>query len=118
MFDFLPPIWNGTLREHYLLLFSLAGGFGVLAGLVGAWFGARFGTRRVMQEVLEALPSNSQQELANQQLNQLSQAVDTMSIEIERLSEGQRFAAKLLAERSNKFSSSPADRPPGVITPH
>jgi len=45
--------------------------------------------------------------------------VDTMSIEIERLSEGQRFAAKLLADRSsNRFSEAPADRPPGVITPH
>jgi len=118
MFDF-PPGWNGTLREHYLLLFSVAGGIALVAGLAGAWLGARFGTRRVVQEVLEVLPSSSQQELTNQQLRGLSQAVDTMSIEIERLSEGQRFAAKLLADRSsNRFSEAPADRPPGVITPH
>jgi hypothetical protein len=119
MWDFLPPVWNGTLREHYLLLFSAAGGIAVVCGLVGAWFGARFGTRRVVQEVLEVLPSGSQQELTNQQLHRLSQAVDTMSIEIERLSEGQRFTAKLLTDRgATKLASSPADRPPGVTTPH
>lgn len=119
MLDFLPPVWNGTLREHYLILFGAAGGIALVAGLVGAWFGARFGTRRVVQEVLDVLPSSSQQEMANQQLRQLSQAVDTMSIEIERLSEGQRFAAKLLADRSSsKLPSAPADRAPGVITPH
>jgi hypothetical protein len=117
MFDFLPPVWNGTLREHYLILFTAAGSIALVAGLVGAWFGARFGTRRVVQEVLDVLPSASQQELANQQLYKLSQAVDTMSIEIERLSEGQRFAAKLLADRGNKFAAA-GDRPPGVVTPH
>lgn len=31
----------------------------------------------------------------------LEQAVDTMAIEIERMTEAQRFTAKLLAERSN-----------------
>jgi hypothetical protein len=118
MFDFLPPVWNGTLREHYLILFSAAGGIAVIAGLAGAWFGARFGTRRVIQEVLDVLPSSTQQEQTNQQLRGLSQAVDTMAVEIERLSEGQRYAARLLADRgANKFSP-PADRPPGAITPH
>lgn len=119
MFDFLPPVWNGTLREHYLILFSAAGSIAIIAGLAGAWFGARFGTRRVIQEVLEVLPSSSQQQLTNQQLRGLSHAVDTMSVEIERLSEGQRFAAKLLADRApSKFSSGQGDRPPGAITPH
>lgn len=118
MFDF-PPVWNGTLREHYLLLFSVAGGIALIAGILGAWLGARFGTRRVVEEVLDNLPGGSHQVLTNQQLSRLSNAVDAMSIEIERLSEGQRFAAKLLAERSaNKFPAPPADRPAGVITPH
>jgi hypothetical protein len=115
MFDFLPPIWNGTLREHYLLLFSAAGAIGLVAGLAGAWFGAHFGTRRVVQEMLERLPNSAQQQLANEQLFQLSQAVDTLSVEVERLSEGQRYAAKLLADRNSRNL---ADRPSGVITPH
>lgn len=115
MQEFFPPIWNGTLREHYLLLFSAAGGVGLVAGLVGAWLGARFGTRRVVRQILDALPSPERQELTNVQLSQLGQAVDAMSIEVERLSEGQRFTARLLAERSVAAQSS---RPPEVITPH
>ena len=119
MFEIFPPIWNGTLREHYLILFGAAGSIAVVAGLIGAWFGARFGMRRVVQEVVEALPSTSQQEQAAYQLTRLSQAMDAMSIEIERLSEGQRFAAKLLAERAGRPISNPApERAPGVITPH
>jgi len=116
MRDFLPPIFNGTLREHYLLLFGIAGGIGVLCGLAGAWLGARLGSRRVLREVLEGLPSSRQQDLTNDQLLRLSQAVDVMSVEVERLAEGQRFAAKLLTDRAARVPSS--DRPPGVITPH
>jgi hypothetical protein len=118
MFEF-PAVWNGTLREHYLLLFGVAGSIALVTGIVGAWLGARFGARRVVQEVLEALPSSLQQDLANQQLVRLSQAVDVMSVEIERLSEGQRFAAKLLTERAGKqIPSAAVERQPGVITPH
>ncbi len=117
--EIFPQVWNGTLREHYLLLFSVAGGIALTAGILGAWLGARFGTRRVVNEVLDALPSADQQELANQQLTRLSYAVDVMSVEIERLSEGQRFTARLLAEReASQFPKAPAEKAPGVITPH
>lgn len=119
MVDWFPQLWNGTLREHYLLLFSVAGSIALVGGVVGAWVGARFGTRRVVREVLDALPSSDEQQLTNQQLHRLSQAVDVMAVEIERLSEGQRFTARLLAERaSTQFSKQSAERTPGVITPH
>jgi hypothetical protein len=119
LFELFPPVWNGTLREHYLILFGAAGSIAVVAGLVGAWFGARFGMRRVVQQIVDSLPSTSQQEQTTYQLARLSQAMDAVSIEIERLSEGQRFAAKLLAERAGHPLSNPApERPPGVITPH
>ena len=119
MFDF-PQIWNGTLRDHYLLLFSVAGAVALAAGIIGAWIGARFGARRLVRDVLAALPnSQQQQELAAMQMAQLSQAVDAMSIEIERLSEGQRYTAKLLTDRAAapRNNASP-DRPVGQITPH
>jgi hypothetical protein len=116
--DFFPQVWNGTLREHYLLLFSVAGGIAMAAGLLGAWLGARFGTRRVVSEMLDALPSSDQQALANQQLLRLSQAVDVMAVEIERLSEGQRYTTRLLSERGANQLPKQADRAPGVVTPH
>ena len=43
-------------------------------------------------------------------LGQLQQAVDAIAIEVERLSEGQRFAAKLLAENVPVVASIPGKR--------
>jgi hypothetical protein len=37
---------------------------------------------------------------AQQRLDQLQQAVDTIAVEVERISEGQRFVTKLLSDRS------------------
>jgi len=40
-------------------------------------------------------------------LGQLQQAVDAIAIEVERLSEGQRFTTKLLAEREREAAQIP-----------
>jgi len=40
-------------------------------------------------------------------LGQLQQAVDAIAIEVERLSEGQRFKTKLLAERERELAQIP-----------
>ena len=40
------------------------------------------------------------------QIRQLQDSVDAMAIELERISEGQRFTAKLLAERSGGWRRS------------
>jgi hypothetical protein len=42
--------------------------------------------------------------LAAQRLERLEQAVDTIAIEIERISENQRFTTKLLSERDRDSS--------------
>lgn len=44
------------------------------------------------------------------QLQQLQASVDTMAIELERMSEAQRFTAKLMAERSTALPSGAAPR--------
>ena len=44
------------------------------------------------------LPSPINTELAAQ-MNRIEQAVDTMSVEVERISEAQRYQAKLLTDR-------------------
>ena len=40
-------------------------------------------------------------------LGQLQQAVDAIAIEVERLSEGQRFTTKLLAEQAKEVAAGP-----------
>lgn len=46
-------------------------------------------------------------------LDRIEQAVDTIAIEVERISEGQRFTSKLLAEKD-----APAKVPARQVTPH
>lgn len=95
----LPPIWNGTLREHYVLLFSAAGAIATLAGSAAAWLGAQVGGRRVAREAAtEAV--RSIEGVTQHQLAALQHAVEAMAVEVERIGEAQRFSARLLAERA------------------
>jgi len=48
-----PQIFNGTLREHYVLLFGMAGGIAAVVGFVAAWIGAQFGARRAARMAAE-----------------------------------------------------------------
>lgn len=47
-------------------------------------------------------------------------ALDSLAIEVERISEAQRFTARILADRHDapRPSSLPSSLPPSVITPH
>ena len=61
--DILPRMINGTLREHYILLFGAATTVSIVAGSVGAWFGARFATRAAIREAeafAQAEPSRAE----------------------------------------------------------
>jgi TolA-binding protein len=44
-------------------------------------------------------PATHRNDDTSQQLRQMQQSIDAMAIEIERISEGQRFVTKVLAER-------------------
>jgi hypothetical protein len=63
----------------------------VILVLGRAWLARRQAPPPVPYEQLENI---------EMRLVQLQQAIDDVAIEMERLAEGQRFAAKLLAERS------------------
>jgi len=63
----------------------------VIAVLGRAWLSRRQPPPPIPDERLENI---------EMRLVQLQQAVDDVAIEMERLAEGQRFAAKLLADRS------------------
>jgi hypothetical protein len=63
--------------------------------------------------------TTSLSDVVSPRLDRLEQAVDAVAIEVERISEGQRFVTKLLAERATEPIRMPerqAVRP--SITPH
>jgi len=51
-------------------------------------------------------------------LTALVQAVDAIALEVERLSEGQRFTARLMSERPSVPAPMKQETPARVITPH
>jgi hypothetical protein len=108
-----PNLFFGTLREHYIMLFGAAGAIATFAGFVGAWIGARFAMRAAVREMRESSASSIQSE----QLRQLAAGVDEIALEIERITEAQRFVAKVLVERRDALPVVPP-RVAGSITPH
>ena len=97
----MPGIFFGTLREHYILLFGIAGGFAAVVGFVAAWAGAQLGAKRAAREVAQELLAGT-----------------NVALEVERLSEGQRFTARLLSERPAAMPVAAKQEPARVITPH
>jgi hypothetical protein len=76
---------------------------GLLIAVLGrAWIARRQPPAPIPHEQLENI---------EMRLVQLQQAVDDVAIEMERVAEGQRFAARLLAERGD--SDEPSQRPVG-----
>ena len=60
---------------------------------------AFFGASRLLRRVMNRTPAPR---LDDQRLARIEQAVDTIAIEIERISESQRFISRLLGERSQE----------------
>lgn len=111
-----PPLFDGTLREHYLLLFGAAGAIAVVFGSVSAWLGAHFAARRAVRRALRDAGLSSPV-LSHEQLEHLLHSMDAIALEVERISEAQRFATKVLVDRVAPPVSAPR-RDPGVVTPH
>jgi hypothetical protein len=117
MESLFPEIFHGTLREHYVILFGAAGGIALVTGLVSAWFGAYVGARRAARKTMLEAIAASPARVNEVRMNQLMDAVDAIALEVERISEAQRFTARLLADR--QAPPSPLGRrDPGAITPH
>ena len=114
----LPPILFGTLRDHYILLFTAAGGVALVAGFVGAWIGSHLAGRRSASRVATEL---AKEVSGSPQFQQIMQAMDVLSVEVERLSEGHRFVARLLSEKAerDRLAALPVrERKSEHITPH
>jgi chromosome segregation and condensation protein ScpB len=54
----------------------------------------------------------------SERLNRIETAVESTALEVERISEGQRFTTKLLAERSGPSAFADKPRAGGSTTPH
>ena len=91
---------------------ALAQLFSVIAGFVGTLTGIGVGAYVVVRR---ARRTPTQPRTSDDRFQRLEQAVDAIAIEVERISEGQRFVTKLLAERSAAASPRAPER---VITPH
>jgi hypothetical protein len=125
-------IFHGVLRERDVMLLAYAGGVALFVGGVSAWLGAHFGARRAVRRAFRdriEIPSL----VTEVRYDELSRSIDAIALEIERISEAQRFAAKMLVERpANGPLSAPTvavaaptvtataipRREPEVITPH
>ena len=62
-----------------------------------------FARRMDRQSIAPSVPSE-----LTAQIERMEHAIDSIAIEVERISEGQRFTTKLLSERSNGAAAEPA----------
>ena len=92
----VPPIGFGSAPRSRDLERMMIGGLvteAVVFLLIG-FVAFRVGLKRMREQFERMLGVQATQ------LSQLQQAVDTVAVEVERISEGQRYVAKLLAEGS------------------
>ena len=78
--------------DRYTMIVAITGqicGTVLIISLVGAWFGRRKSTPL----------SGDAMKRIDLRLSELQQSVDAVAVEVERISEGQRFTTRLLAER-------------------
>jgi hypothetical protein len=103
----LPPFLHGTPREHYLVLFGAAGVIAVVTGTVSAWVGAQFGARRAARLAAEqAFDAHAAIEASLcRRLDLLQQSLETVAVEVERVSEAHRFSVKQQAERMRRHDA-------------
>lgn len=67
-----------------------------IATLVGVYVGARWAIAATKRRELRSAS------LGDARLEQLQQSIDSIAIEVERITEAQRFTAKLMADRSEE----------------
>jgi hypothetical protein len=83
------------------------GAFAMITTIVTTVIKSRERMRAMDRETL--LPGNGDTSL---RLERIEQAIEAMAVEVERISEGQRFVTRLLAERSKEGAALPAGERP------
>ena len=94
-------------------LVAIAGMFTAVAIVLGVPLVRAF-TKRIEGRATPAVSSD-----VSQRLERIEHAIDAMSVEVERISEGQRFTTKLLASRADGANgASPFAPGAGSAAPH
>src|SRR5688500_2066547 len=118
MDEFLRAVMRAPLGEQFAIfgavIAGIALGFGFVGACIGAYVGGRIGARRAV-----AAMRREPAMVGGAQMDELRNSLDAIAVEVERISEGQRFTARLVADRVAQ--SAPASlhrRDSGPITPH
>ena len=120
MDELLRELSRVPLREQVAFLALMASalglGFGFIGATIGAYFGGRIGARRaigVMRRETSQLPGPRADEM-----EEIRHSLDAIALEVERISEGQRFTARLVADRVAGAPLAGHRRDGGSVTPH
>ncbi len=93
----LPPDFARNMIPPQVVDLGLAFFFTMAFIIVGLPIARAFARRMDRSRVNPAIPAG-----LSAQITQLTQAVDTIAIEVERISEGQRFTTRLLSEQQKE----------------
>ena|GEM_PF-523195 len=96
--------------EMFMVFIAGMTGMGCLTGIIVTFI------RRRSKQPLPAVEVTKRLDDVLERLARLENGIDATAVEVERISEAQRFTARVLAERSAAPSLS--DRPRGYTTPH
>lgn len=120
--DIIIDGWRLTNREELAVIAAVAMSATFCTGMIGAWIGAWWGGRRsARRAVRDALDRGiaAPAQATETRMAQLAHSVDAMALEVERISEAQRFLVRLMSEREARVPLPPPSAPsPGTVTPH
>ena len=106
------PMKLQLIREFMMFCAAMVG-MGCFTGLMATWIKRK--TPKTLAPSAELLDRLSD---ISERLDRLDNAVDTMSVEVERISENQRFTTKLLSERTQGPAPVLVEKQRGTTTPH
>ncbi len=118
MDELLREIMRAPLGQQFAIFGALVAatglGFGFIGALIGSYVGGRIGARRAL-----AAMRREPAMVGGSQMDELRNSLDAIAVEVERISEGQRFTARLVADRVAQAAPAPLHRrDSGPITPH
>jgi hypothetical protein len=87
-------------------------GMGCFTGVLVTWIKYRHARHLQSPELMHRLD-----DIADR-MNRMETSIDAVAVEVERISEGQRFTTRLLADRSAAPGMADRLRPGGSPTPH